>query len=46
MTPAERRRAYIKRVVAAAPPLTPDQWDRLAPLLRCSKGGTTGVAAS
>lgn len=29
-----RRRAYVERVVAAAPPLTPAQRDRLALLLR------------
>jgi hypothetical protein len=34
VTPAERRRAYIERVVAAAPPLKPEQRDRLALLLR------------
>ncbi len=37
MTPAERRRAYIERVVAAAPPLTREQRDHLALLLRPRK---------
>lgn len=31
---AERLRTYIERTVAAAPPLTPEQRDRLALLLR------------
>ena len=31
---AERLAAYIEQVVAAAPPLTPEQRDRLAALLR------------
>jgi len=39
VTPAERRRVYIERVVAAAPPLTRDQRDRLALLLRQNKAG-------
>jgi hypothetical protein len=38
MTPdrsaVERRRAYVERVVAAAPPLTPAQRDALALLFR------------
>jgi hypothetical protein len=39
VTPAERRRLYIEGVVAAAPPLTRDQRDRLALMLRQNKAG-------
>ena len=33
-TVTDARRAYIERVIAAAPPLTPEQRDRLALLLK------------
>jgi len=32
---ASRAEAYIARVIEAAPPLTPEQVDRLAVLLHC-----------
>lgn len=39
---ASRLEDYIRRTVDAAPPLTAEQRDRLAVLLRPSPGGDTG----
>ncbi len=37
---AERLESYIARVVAEAPPLSPEQLDRIAVLLRPAGGGS------
>lgn len=36
---AENIAAYVERVVSQAPPLTPEQADRIAALLRHTAGG-------
>lgn len=41
---AERLEDYIKKTVDAAPPLTPEQRDRLALLLRTTAGDLDGAA--
>ena len=36
-TAEERRRAYVRSVVDAAPPLTPEAWERIGTLLNSGR---------